>query len=47
MNWFTKIASDNYLYVINCVASNAEDIGYMVDHAEEVPFEVFITQVNN
>ena len=47
MNWFKKIASDNYFYVINCVASNAEDIGYMVDHAEEVPFEVFITQVNN
>lgn len=47
MNWFKKIANSNYFYVINCVSSNAEDIGYMVDHANEVKFEEFIANVNN
>jgi hypothetical protein len=47
MSWFKKIASDNYFYVINCVSSTAEDIGYMIDHANEVSFEEFLMNVNN
>jgi hypothetical protein len=47
LNWFKKIASDNYFYVINCVNSTAEDIDYMIDHASQITFEEFITQVNN
>ena len=47
MNWFKKIAGDDYFYVINCVGSTAEDIGYMIDHSKEISFEDFITHVNN
>jgi len=48
MNWYkrVKLASGNYFYVTNCVGSTAEDIQAMVDNAEEVSFEDFISHVN-
>ena len=47
MNWYKLAQNDNYFYVTNCVGSNAEDIGYMVDTADEINIEEFLLHVNN